>query len=249
MSDKKAWYEDESFWDDTQSILFNKNRIENTLVEIDRILELVPIKPEHKILDLCCGVGRHSHELARRGFDVVGVDRKEKYLEDARSIARDEGLNIEFIREDMRKFCRPDNFDVVLNMYTSFGYFEDEAEDVQVVQNISRSLREGGCFFMESMSKEVLAHIFSERSWVEVEGKFMLEERKIEDNWGRIRSRWIIFDGDKRMEHELTIRLYSATEMRKLLLRNGFKTVDFFGNLKGDPYDHTAQRLIVLAKK
>jgi SAM-dependent methyltransferase len=180
---------------------------------------------------------------------VTGVDRKDKFLNRARQIAKDEKLNVEFIREDMRQFCRPDSYDIILNLFTSFGYFEDETEDIGVIQNISRSLRQDGYLLMESMSREVLARIFVERDWVEIDGKILLEERSVEDNWARIKTRWIIIDENKRMEHTLSLRLYSAPEMQTLLLANGFSSVKFFGNLKGDPYDQNAKRLVLLARK
>ena len=86
------------------------------------IVSLLKIDPGASILDLCCGPGRHSLELSRRGFSLTGVDRTKSYLEKARKQAETEGLKVEFIQEDMRSFCKSNTFDVVINLFTSsFG--------------------------------------------------------------------------------------------------------------------------------
>jgi 2-polyprenyl-3-methyl-5-hydroxy-6-metoxy-1,4-benzoquinol methylase len=149
----KLWYEQDSYWTTFESILFNRKRIADTPAQVDHIIKLLQIEDGAKILDLCCGIGRHSLEFARRGFQVTGVDRTQSYLDKARQQAKTENLNIEFIKEDMRKFCRDDTFDVVINMFTSFGYFEDSEDDRQVVENIFRSLKSGGKFLIEIMGK------------------------------------------------------------------------------------------------
>ena len=102
-------------------------------------------------------------ELARRGFNVTGVDRAAQYLGQARQQALEEGLVIEFVQQDMREFRRPGSFDIPLNLNTSFGYFEDPADDLQVLPNIHASLQPGGSLVAKTIVKEVLARIFQER--------------------------------------------------------------------------------------
>ena len=98
----KTWYEDESFWRTFAPTMFHRERLDATAEEINQIIELLDIEKGAKILDLCCGIGRHSLELARRGYRVVGVDLTQEYLAKARKQAESEGLNIEFVRNDMR---------------------------------------------------------------------------------------------------------------------------------------------------
>ena len=121
---RKTWYEDESFWKTFAPTMFNQERLDVTAEEIDQIVTLLGLEKGAKILDLCCGIGRHSLELARRGYSIVGVDLTEEYLAKARKQAESEGLNIEFVRNDMRRFCQIESFDAVINMFTAFGYFE-----------------------------------------------------------------------------------------------------------------------------
>ncbi len=249
MQEAKPWYEEDSFWETVAPVLFTERRWSDAPTEVEDIVSLVRISPGARVLDLCCGVGRHSLELARRGFHVTGVDKTAGYLERARRQAKAEGLEVEFVQDDMRTFCRPDAFDTVVNLFTSFGYFEDLEDDRQVVTNLYRSLRGGGAFLLDMMGKEVLARIFQERGWREENGIILLEERKVSNNWGWIENRWVMVkDGEKR-EVKISLRLYSAVELSTLLRECGFDTVDVCGDWKGAPYDHTAKRLVAVARK
>ncbi|MFX0092971.1 MAG: class I SAM-dependent methyltransferase [Candidatus Hodarchaeota archaeon] len=244
-----VWHESDDFWETCELFMFDEQRWEQALVDVEQIISLLEIKPTAHILDLCCGPGRHSLEFSRRGFYVTGVDRTKKYLEEAKNRAKSENLNIDFIQEDMRKFCRPKSFDVVLNLYTSFSYFEDPEEDKQVLKNVYSSLKNGGKFIIEMMGKEILARIFMERNWHEHNGVFMLEERKVANNWSWMKNRWIRIKNGEVREFKVEHRIYSATELISLLNEVGFTKVYIFGNLEGTPYDHKARRLVGLAHK
>jgi len=175
----KIWHQDDQFWETMYPIMFNKERWTNIPEEVGRVITLLNIAPPANILDLCCGPGRHSLELARRGFSVTSVDRTIIYLKMARKKANTEGLNIEFVHKDMRLFCRPNSYDGVINLYTSFGYFEDPKDDQRVLINIHRSLKNNGKLVMDLIGKEIIARIFRERDWHEENGKIIMEERKI----------------------------------------------------------------------
>jgi len=249
MENVTPWHDQDAFWETAAPIIFTEQRWSNAPAEVEKVISLLDIKPGIHILDLGCGVGRHSLELARRGFNVTGVDRTERYLEQASEKAVKEGLNVEFIQEDMRTFCQPNAFDSVISLFTSFGYFEDPEEDRQVVMNVYRSLKSGGVFLIDIMGKEVLARIFRERDWREENGVLILEERKLIGNWELIESRWIIIKDNKRTELKFTSRPYSAVELVSLLTGCGFTQVDMFGDLAGSPYDHMARRLVAVAHK
>jgi len=245
----KSWYNRDSYWATFESIIFNQKRMADTPNQVDQIIKLLQPKPDSRILDLCCGIGRHSLEFARRGFHVTGVDRTKIYLAKARKQAKQEGLNIEFVTEDMRNFWRAEAFDVVINMFTSFGYFDDAADDRLVVENVFRSLASGGKFLIETEGKEVLARKFRERDWSEINGFIILENRRILDNWEKIESCWIILKDGHRIEHKFVLRLYSAVELSLLLQQSGFSNIRIYGDLTGVDYDQLATRLVVVAQK
>jgi SAM-dependent methyltransferase len=246
------WFEREGFWDDFSGVLFGPDRWAATPAAVDRLLSLLDPAPQARILDLCCGPGRHSLELARRGYRITGVDRTERYLAEARTRAAEEKLDIEWVQEDMRRFSRPGFFDAAINLFTSFGYFEDPEDDVRVARNLFDSLRPGGKLLIDTQGKEPLAREFRERDWHwidEEHGTILLEERTLAPDWGRITSVWTLITGTERRTAEFSLRLYSGTEMTALFQRAGFSETTLFGASDGRLYDHNAARLILLAVK
>ena len=243
-----AWHEQDDFWETVP--LFSPERMEVAPHEVDLIVAMLGLQPDAAVLDLCCGVGRHSLEFARRGYTVTGVDRTASYLQTARGVAEAEGLTAEWIEADAREFMRPRAFDLAINLFTSFGYFEDPAEDRQVAENLFRSLKPGGALVMDLMGKERLARIFNPRSWDELpDGSLFLQERKICDDWTWIENRWILIKDGQPREFTLGHRLYDGAGLRTLLLDSGFESVTLHGDLDGTPYDNDARRLIAVARK
>jgi SAM-dependent methyltransferase len=243
------WHESDSFWETAGPVLFTQGRWENAPAEVAAMVALLGLTPGADVLDLCCGVGRHALEFARRGFRVTGVDRTAAYLDEARRRAEEEELAVEFVQQDMRSFVRPKAFDVVINCFTSFGYFEREDDDRSVAASASESLRPGGMLLIEMMGKEILARIFSERGWREEDGMLILEDRQVSPDWSAVHNRWIILKNGERREVRLTTRQYSAAELCRLLRDAGFQRVDVYGDLSGAPYDMQAKRLVVVAHK
>ena len=245
----EKWHENDNFWIDFAPKLFTEDQWANAVKDVTNIISLLHMHKGARILDLCCGPGRHSLEFSRRGYKVTAVDRMSKYLVALREKANKENLTLEIIQEDMRSFLNPSSFDVVLNLFTSFGYFEAEEENIKVLENIYASLRENGQLIIELMGKEVLARIFRERDWHEEDGVIYLEERKLNDNWSWISSRWIRIDGTDRREYTITHRLYSGVELSNLLKSIGFSDTKLHGSLSGIPYDNNAERLVAVATK
>jgi SAM-dependent methyltransferase len=246
----QVWHEDDYFWETFGPVMFSADRWAGTPKEIDDIIRLAGVMAGTHILDTCCGPGRHALEWSRRGYQVTAIDRTSAYLTEARSKATAEGLNVEFVQADMREFIRPNTFDFAHNLYTSFSYFEDPADDAKLLENIFHSLKAGGRLVIEMAGKEVIARIFQPRTWHPVgNDAFMLEERTLLDGWSRIRSCWRLIQGGKVAEYTYEHRLYSGKDLADLLRQVGFSNIQLFGHLEGDPYDHNARRLVALAQK
>lgn len=243
------WHDDDIFWRKMAPFMFNAARWEGTPAEVDAISALVGLRPNSAVLDLGCGPGRHSLELARRGFQVTGVDRTRPYLQEAQQRAAAEGLAIAFLEEDMRFFRQPERFDVALCLFTAFGYFEEAAENQRVLENVYDSLREGGVLLIELMGKEILARIYQMRDWDEVEGRFLLQERKVTNNWSWMTNRWIVTGDGETIVYETGHWVYSAVELQIMLREAGFSRVEVYGDMEGRPYDVEAKRLVAAAWK
>jgi SAM-dependent methyltransferase len=250
MSSKNSWHDDNLFWETFIDFMFTDDLLKGTNEEIDDLIELLEIPSNAEILDLGCGIGRHSLELSRRGFKVTGLDRTPKYLDVARKTARAESLMAEFLEGDMRSFVREDAFDYVINIFTSgLSYFEDIEEDKRVINNVYKSLRPGGKFIVHTAGKEILARIFQKRDWVEKDGNFLLQERNIEKDWSWMNNRWILIKDGQSLEYRVNHRVYSASELSELITDCDFKDVRVYGDLKGSPYDNKARRLVVVGCK
>lgn len=243
-----TWHEDDDFWHTAIGPML-RARLAKASEEVAALLDLVGAEPPATVLDLGCGIGRHALEFARRGFEVTGVDRTEGFLDEARRRAEDEGLYVELVQEDMRRFRRPGAYDLAVNLLTSFGYFEDPEDDRRIVQNVHDSLKGGGVFVLDMMGKENLARIFTPRDWEEKDGEIRLYERRITDSWAWIENRWILLRNGEKKEFTLGHRLYSASELSRLLRECGFASMDVYGSLKGAPYDNAAERLVVIGRR
>jgi SAM-dependent methyltransferase len=244
------WFENERFWAALAPVFFGEQRLAITPEQTDRLLALLELEPGSSVLDLCCGPGRHSVELARRGYRVTGVDRQREYVAQATARASAEKLAVEFVIEDMRRFVRPGAFHAVINMFTSFGYFADPADDRLVLEHACASLKSGGRILLELMGREVLARVFREREWNrEEDGTILLQERQLAPDWGWIDNRWILIRDGRSEEFRFGHRLYTGTELAALLRTCGFTDTRVLGSLAGAPYDHQAGRLVVTARK
>lgn len=266
MSGERAWFDDDALWAFLGPIIFGEGFTKPAAEQVDGVLVLTGTPASARILDLPCGVGRHTLELARRGHRIVAVDRTQSYLDQACAKAGVEGLGaaIEFVRADMRVFNRPATFDLVINLFTSFGYFDDPADDKRVAANFHGSLKPGGKLVLELIGKEILARVFRPRDWRDgPDGVIMLESREIARDFSWIDNRWTILTPRPdssgavpanptlydRRELRIGHRIYSAAELKGVLESVGFKNLKTYGSLAGAPYDQNAQRLVVVAEK
>jgi SAM-dependent methyltransferase len=244
------WYEDDEFWESFAPYFFTADRIERSGAQADELIKLIGVGPGSAVLDLCCGVGRHSIALAQRGLSVTGVDRTRAFLARAEASARKEGVSVEWVEQDMRAFKRSNGFDGAINCVTSFGYFADPAEDLLVAQNLHASLKPDARRVIEMMGKEILARDFQERTWERLpSGALLLQERKLKNGWDWLESHWLVIDQKRRMELTFSHRPYSGAELKEVLKRAGFREVELFGGLNGSPYDNRASRLVAVATK
>jgi SAM-dependent methyltransferase len=263
MKYSEEWFNDTDFWKNFAPIIFDDKHWSEVPEVADSVTRLAGLKlygsasradGGPRALDLCCGMGRITAELARRGFAMTGVDITESFLETAREDALYEGLDIEYVRADARSFVRPDFFDTAMNLYISFGYFEDSGDDLIMLRNVYESLKPGGSFIVETLGKEIAVRDFIPGEWFERAGYTVLTEYKAVDSWAALKNRWILIPkaerpNGTRIEKTFTQRLYAATELRALLLKAGFAGVELYGGWDEREYDHDAEILIAVGRK
>ena len=239
------WFEDEEFWRTFYPWTFRERRFQAAPGEVEQVLALSGIH-EGAVLDVCCGPARHSILLAQKGFRVTGVDRSTFLLNKARERAA--GVEIEFVQSDVREFLRPGAFDLALNLFTSFGYFETRDEDLALLCNVRKNLKRGGVFLIDVMGRERVAAMPARVSWDESpEGEILIDRAEILPGWTKVRAHWLLIKGQRVRRFVFSLNLYSGQELAAALEKAGFTDVRIFGSLAGTPYDASATRLVARA--
>jgi SAM-dependent methyltransferase len=204
---------------------------------VSQAIALLDLTPPARILDVPCGYGRHSVELARRGFTVTGVDVVETQLTRAREKAQTAAVPVDFRRQDARAMEFEGEFDAALNLFLSFGYFETDDEHLAMLSGIARALRPGGRFLMEFWNREYEIRYF-DRYQVERTGEVLeVEEWEFDHLRGRLNwTNTAVFPDGRRESWWHSIRAYSVVEMVALFERAGLRVDAVFGGMDGQPY-------------
>ena len=224
----------------------------NSRQDVDILIGAAGLATDDRILDLCCGQGRHSLELARRGYRyVTGLDRSRYLVRLARRRARKQGLDVSFREGDARKFRLGDSkFDCVTILGNSFGYFEREEDDLRVLAAVSRALRSGGTLVMDLADGDWLRANFEQRSWEWIDqNQFVCRERSVSSDGGRLISREVVVDADKGVvaDQFYAERLYSRAAVEHLLASAGFGGLRFHDTTP--PLSDRNQDLGMLARR
>ena len=247
MSDRRAGYlfdELNEFWAAIADARFTEE-------ETDFIAKL--IESDGLVLDLCCGTGRHSISLSKKGLDIVGLDVSAKLLKIAKTRQKDNNVTVSFVRGEMRHLpFRKGVFVATISMFTSYGYLPSVEEDLKSMKEVTRILQPNGLFLIDVANREHLIAIFKKKDWGEFPDFFMLEKRSLDTEQSTLHSRWILIDKKSRRERTFNhnLRLYSYQQLRSMLNKIGMRIEATYGE-----YDHKQKfsekstRLILLAKR
>ncbi len=228
---------------------------EDTKNQVDFLIKVLGLTGKERILDLACGFGRHSLEFARRGFEVVGVDITEAYVEDARKQAEKEMLSATFYHQDIREVTFEDEFDVVLNMGDgAIGYLENEEENLKIFDVIAKALRKGGKHVMDIMSADYADTHFPCNLWDAGASGITLSRFEWNPNtqimlygqndfaYGEILSAPKFEAGDP-------IRLYHRKEIEQIMLDRNMRIQQVFGKFDGTSESNNEIQMIVYSEK
>ncbi len=221
----------------TDSDVIDDDRITRT--EIDLLEEVLTIKKDEKILDLCCGQGRHTLELARRGFiHSEGIDQSRYLIQKAKNCARKEGYSIKFREGDARRLpYANDTFDIVVILGNSFGYFESSQDDIKVMREVFRVLKPWGRFILDVADGDYIRQHFEPRSWEWLDkNHFVCRERSLSIDRQRLISREVITHINKGVvaDQFYAERLYTVETLKELLLHIGFSEIKEQKTIKTD---------------
>jgi len=200
-----------------------------TLAEVNFIIEEAKLKAGEHVLDVMCGFGRHSLEIANRGINVVAIDNLPDYVNEIESKAATKGLPIESICIDILEMRIDQEFDAVICMGNSLQFFNEE-ESMRILSNISAHLKPGGKFFINTWSlAEIAAKNFKDKSWSRIgellfliESKFLFQPTRIET------ASIIIPDKGEREEKKGIDFIYSISELESMLNKTGFQLKEIY---------------------
>jgi 2-polyprenyl-3-methyl-5-hydroxy-6-metoxy-1,4-benzoquinol methylase len=219
-----------------------------TEAEVEGLERLVPIQPGTRVLDLGCGYGRFSLPLARLGCDVTALDASCTQLELARAAAEGEGLRMSFVRADMRDLDIVGGFDVVLLLGTALGYVDDPDGDQTAVATAARALAPGGALVIDTENREPKLRA-APQVWFRMGEALLWAERDYDHLTGRWTERMEWENGGGRDVAEYRLWLYTAAELRRMLIAAGLTVDGLWGSLDGRPYEDTSPRTVLRARK
>lgn len=217
--------------------------------QIDALLAYIGFIPE-KILDLGCGPGRHALPLAKRGCQVTALDSSAFLLGKLRHHAKTAALNIDIQQQDMRQFSKPQQYDAITSMWTSFGYFEDEHDNLALLAQCYENLNEHGVLVIDTVGKEYLTRNLQPVHATDYDdGRLLIERPLLNDNMTRVHIEWLLIDNEQVKRTEFSHSTYSGVELADRLHDAGFNDVVLYGDWEAGDYDIEAERLIAVARK
>ncbi len=224
---------------------------ERTAQEVEGIVTLLALPPGSRILDLACGYGRHAIPLAERGYQVTGQDLSAEFLAKAKADADARGVPMRWVHSDMREIPFADEFDAVINIFTAFGYLESEADDLKVLRQVHKALKPGGVFLQEMRHREsLIRHYLPSTITRHEDGLLVLEEHQFNLLTSRNEVRVTVLHPDgQRAEYHHAARIYSLTELARMLEEAGLKVEASYGGLDGSRLTLDSRRLAVLSRK
>lgn len=244
-----------SAFTNTYADIFHRLFPEPTEQEVEQIVRWFPLSQYLRVLDLACGEGRHSILLAQRGYEVTGVDTSSDFLAHARARAVTLPRPPLFLEQDIRTLNLTTRFDLVLLIGNSFGYGTDE-DQRRIVQTAARHLDESGTFLLSLPNGERSMAKFDAQGTVRKTFELDGEEIEVQEGYqfdtatSVKTSVWSIQKNGQRIyEQEARVRFYRKDEIIDLLMRVGLDTVQFFGNLTGDPFTQASPTIVIHAMK
>ena len=243
------WYQDEQLWEIFYDCMFDADSFAVASEQVPQILSMIPTKVE-KVLDLACGPGRHVMPFASMGLQVTGVDSSGFLLNRAAQMIDEAGLDATLVHADMLSYQPTSRFDLVTNLFTSFGYYEDPQDNQKLLSHIHGLLKDSGYFVLDVFGKENLLQTMEPVHLSEYDnGDIRIERPLLVDEMQVFSNEWMLIRGDRVYRKQYQHYVYTAVELRHMLQQAGFSSIALYGSFDGDPYDMESERLIAVAQK
>lgn len=240
----KVWYEK---WFDSPyyHILYKNRNGEEAGVFLDNLLARLKIVKGSRLLDLCCGKGRHSVYLNEKGFQVTGIDLSPQNIRYCKQFEND---SLSFFVHDMRKLFCVNYFDAVINLFTSFGYFEREHDNERAIHAASKSIKPGGYLVIDFMNSFRAKNDLIPYHVKKVDGITFHIHKKIENDF--IYKEIVFTDSGSEYVFREEVKILLLEDFVRYMENAGMSVLHTFGNYNLDPFDkEKSNRLIVISQK
>lgn len=239
----KSWFETDEYLEIYRHR--NKKDAENL---VDLINGCVVLQAGAGVLDFACGSGRHSIVFAEMGYNVLGVDLSFNLLKTAKKNAAGKNINVNFVRCDLREACFKINFDMILNLFTSFGYFRSDKENISVLENAWNLTADNGYFVFDFLNKKHLEKNIVPYSEDSADEMKFEQFRSLKDN--RVEKKIVIHQNGMKREFFESVRLFSPRELKSILSDIGYKIQGLYGDYEGRIFEEeNSSRFIAICKK
>ena len=237
------------YFDDTYKRLFlDTVDPARTRQQVQQLLRLCAVLPGAAVLDVGCGVGRHSIEFARLGFRVTGVDMNADYIAACRERTAQLGLKAEFYAMDSRDMKLHVRADLSISLWSSFGYY-GEIGDLQILQRVSEHTRRGGHVVVDVENRDYIVKHFVPEEWHENEQGLVCEKRRFDAVDGTVSTRRVVLSGGERCEYRRVLRMYTVAELAVLLEAAGLRPERWCGDYDGSRFGPESKRMIAIAER
>lgn len=241
----KAWFET---WFDTHyyHLLYrHRNEVEARQF-IDALLRFLDPEPNATFIDIACGKGRHARYLRSQGFDVTGIDLSTNSIEEARAASSgDPGIH--FLVHDIREPFPVEHLDYAVNLFTSFGYFDDHAQHQEALNHIHTCLQPGGRFVLDFLNTSEVLQSLKREDHQTIDGVDFKITRRVDQ--ANIIKEIEVHDGSEVHHFEERVRAFTKDQLVELLERSGFEVKEVFGNYQLASYAENSPRVVIIAQK
>jgi len=246
----KEWFK--SFFNNDYWLTYNfVDSKEKTNREARFIEKALKLNKNNKILDLCCGYGRHSIQLRKKGYNLFGYDLSPDLLKKAKIESGKQNANFYLVRGDARNLSFQNRkFDKAFNFKTSFGYFKDSKEDYKLLEEVSRVLKPGGLLLLDTKNKNYVTKHLVPFEKIEINNVGVENRQRLDSKTGCIiTERKMVFLDGRKKRYIVRNRFYTPKRLQKMLENAGFVVKTIYGSYAGEKFNTSSPRMIVIAKK
>ncbi|MDP5272644.1 class I SAM-dependent methyltransferase [Chengkuizengella axinellae] len=238
------WYE-KSFSED-YLLVYKHRDLKNAYEEVKNMIGWLQLSKNSSVFDLCCGMGRHSLALSDFGYYVTGMDLSEVLLHEAKKL--DKNKKVTWLHGDMRDIPTDQSFDAVVNLFTSFAYFESDDENSKVLTEVNRILNPKGKFIIDFLNSNVVKEQLVPYSERFTEGMKIEEYRSIEE--GFVQKRIVIKDGNQERTYLEKVKLYDLPSFENMISLANLQLDSVYGNYDQSTFEeNSSPRLILVGHK